>query len=129
MMMGSNSIRNSESIVQDVLDDLGLEYVETNSDFIISCPHHEENVPSYHIDKISGVNHCFSCHEKGTFMSFIMTLTGETYTDVMLYLSKFSKNLFGNDTGETSLHILKDKLNEVIELANSLRAEVLKIKE
>lgn len=49
--------------VLDLLQKQGLDYRASGKDYLIKClnPDHEDSNPSFRIDRISGVAHCFSC--------------------------------------------------------------------
>ena len=49
--------------VLDLLNKYNISYRISGKDFVIKClnPDHEDNNPSFRIDRVSGVSHCFSC--------------------------------------------------------------------
>lgn len=53
--------------VIDILKDRQIKYKESAKDYLVLCfnPEHDDSNPSMHIDKITGVYHCFSCGYKG----------------------------------------------------------------
>jgi len=53
--------------VEELLQKKNLYYMPKERDFIITClnPEHDDKHPSCHVDKITGIYHCFSCGYKG----------------------------------------------------------------
>lgn len=53
--------------VEELLRKKNIYYIPKERDFIVKClnPEHDDNNPSCHIDKITGIFHCFSCGYKG----------------------------------------------------------------
>lgn len=76
-------------LIEDILNEFGVEYEESGNDYLISCIFHEEKNPSFRIDKDSGIWHCFSCDAKGSFFKFVKIISGLNSFDTMMYLSKF----------------------------------------
>lgn len=52
--------------VQELLDKHSVTYSMSGKDFLTKCfnPEHNDNNPSFRIDKINGIGHCFSCGYK-----------------------------------------------------------------
>lgn len=80
--------------VLDLLNKNGLAYTVSGRDYLIKClnPEHEDSNPSFRVDKVNGVAHCFSCGFKTNIFKF-----------------------FGVFTNPVPIKIaaLKDKLNEL----------------
>ena len=53
--------------VREVLDTNHVQYKFSVKDYIVQCfsPQHDDNSPSCHVDKISGIFHCWSCGHSG----------------------------------------------------------------
>ena len=49
--------------VLEIIQKHGLEYKSSGRDYLIRClnPEHPDTDPSFRVDRISGVAHCFSC--------------------------------------------------------------------
>lgn len=49
--------------VEELLISKGLYFNHSGKDFLIKClnPDHDDSSPSFRIDKVTGVSHCFSC--------------------------------------------------------------------
>ena len=52
--------------VLDLIKKQGLTYKLSGKDYLIAClnPDHDDNNPSFRVDKITGISHCFSCGYK-----------------------------------------------------------------
>lgn len=52
--------------VLDLINKQGLRYTESAKDYVIQClnPEHTDSNPSFRVDKITGMTHCFSCGYK-----------------------------------------------------------------
>ena len=52
--------------VQDLLDKEGVRYQTSAKDFVTNClsPEHIDSTPSFRIDQLTGIAHCFSCGYK-----------------------------------------------------------------
>ena len=53
--------------VIDILTSRQIKYKEAGKDYLVQCfnPEHDDTNPSMHVDKITGIFHCFSCGHKG----------------------------------------------------------------
>ena len=53
--------------VRELLDAKHIQYKFSVKDYIVQCfsPKHEDNSPSCHVDKLSGIFHCWSCGYSG----------------------------------------------------------------
>ena len=52
--------------VLDLIKKQGLTYKLSGKDYLIAClnPDHDDSNPSFRVDKITGISHCFSCGYK-----------------------------------------------------------------
>lgn len=52
--------------VLDLIKKQGLTYKLSGKDYLIAClnPEHDDSNPSFRVDKITGISHCFSCGYK-----------------------------------------------------------------
>lgn len=76
-------------LVEEVLKDFGVEYEDKGNDFVVSCPYHAENHPSFYIQKEEGYYNCFSCQASGNFFSFVRLISGFSVSETLQYLSRF----------------------------------------
>ena len=63
--------------VLDILNKNGLAFTVSGRDYLIKClnPEHEDSNPSFRVDKVSGVAHCFSCGFKTNIFKFFGIFT------------------------------------------------------
>jgi len=63
--------------VLDLLQKHGLAYSVSGRDYLIQClnPEHEDSNPSFRVDKVSGVAHCFACGFKTNLFKFYGVFT------------------------------------------------------
>jgi len=56
---------------EEILNEQGLAFRVKGKDLVISClnPRHEDSHPSMHVDKQTGLFHCFSCKTKGNIFT------------------------------------------------------------
>ena len=49
--------------VEELLNEQGKSFLPSGKDFVVRClnPDHEDKNPSFRIDRVSGLGHCFSC--------------------------------------------------------------------
>ena len=63
--------------VLELIQKNGLAYNVSGRDYLIKClnPEHEDSNPSFRVDKVSGVAHCFSCGFKTNIFKFFGVFT------------------------------------------------------
>ena len=63
--------------VLDILNKNGLGFTVSGRDYLIKClnPEHEDSNPSFRIDRVSGVAHCFACGFKTNIFKFFGVFT------------------------------------------------------
>lgn len=63
--------------VQDLLDKHRISYRPSGRDFITRCfnPEHNDTNPSFRVDQVSGIGHCFSCGYKFNIFKYYGVLT------------------------------------------------------
>lgn len=79
--------------VQELLDKNGVRYSHSGKDFLTKCfnPEHEDSNPSFRIDKVSGVGHCFSCNFKFNLFKFYGILTNPNNAKVQKLKQKLQE--------------------------------------
>lgn len=77
--------------VLDLLKKKGLDFRASGQDYLIRClnPHHEDNDPSFRIDKVTGAAHCFGCG----FKTNIFKYYGITNNFISIKISKIKEKL------------------------------------
>lgn len=79
--------------VQNLLKEKGIAYNNSGKDYITSClnPDHTDTNPSFRIDKVTGVYHCFSCGWKGNLFKLFGVVTNHTSIRVVKLKQKLAK--------------------------------------
>jgi DNA primase len=60
---------------------------KTKGTYLGLCPFHNEKTPSFKVDDIKGVYHCFGCKASGDAISFIMETEGLSFVDTVTSLA------------------------------------------
>jgi len=86
--------------VEELLHEKGIPYNVSGKDYLIRClnPEHNDTNPSFRIDKVSGVAHCFSCGFKvNIFTHFGIFTVGNNIKVAKLKakISAIKESLFG----------------------------------
>ena len=65
--------------VLDLLNSKGLSFTISGRDYLIKClnPEHNDNNPSFRVDKVSGIAHCFSCGYKTNIFKYFGIFTNQ----------------------------------------------------
>ncbi len=69
-----------EAEILRYLEEQDIEFSSCGSDFVLRCPSagHEDNEPSFHLDRQAGIYHCFGCDAKGNWEDFKRLISGES---------------------------------------------------
>jgi DNA primase len=86
--------------VLDLLNKYELPFKVSGKDFVIKClnPEHEDNNPSFRVDRLTGVAHCFSCGYKVNIFKHFGLLTNNNSIRVAKLKEKL-KELYVNFNG------------------------------
>ncbi len=78
--------------VLDLINSKGLPFKVSGRDYLIKClnPEHDDSNPSFRVDKVSGVAHCFSCGFKTNIFKHFGILTNHTSIRVAKLKEKLS---------------------------------------
>lgn len=90
-----------------ILRDAKVDTVNDKGDqYEISCPFHEDYMPSCRLNKVTGVYHCFACGRKGTYTRFMWELQGKlgTYSQFCEQVLK-AHSAMQSELGFTSLFV------------------------
>ena len=65
--------------VLDLLNSKGLSFTISGRDYLIKClnPEHNDSNPSFRVDKVSGIAHCFSCGYKTNIFKYFGIFTNQ----------------------------------------------------
>ena len=86
--------------VEELLQKENIPYTVSGKDYVIRClnPEHEDHNPSFRIDKITGISHCYSCGFKVNIFKHFGILTISNNIKVQKLKEKLGKiktSLFG----------------------------------
>ncbi len=65
--------------VETLLRDKGVYFTVSGNDFLTKClnPDHEDTHPSFRVDKVRGIGHCFSCNFKINIFKYYGIITNQ----------------------------------------------------
>lgn len=77
--------------VLDLLKEKGVAFSISGKDYVTHCfnSDHTDNTPSFRIDKVTGISHCFSCGYKANIFKFYGLLTN----NVSIRIAKLKEKL------------------------------------
>lgn len=89
--------------VLDLLQKQGLAYQVSGRDYLIRClnPEHDDSNPSFRVDKVSGVSHCFSCGFKTNIFKFFGIFTNP----IPIKIAKLKEKLAELKTSNLGLEV------------------------
>ncbi len=89
--------------VLELIQKQGLAYQVSGRDYLIRClnPEHDDSNPSFRIDKVSGVAHCFSCGFKTNIFKFFGIFTNP----IPIKIAKLKEKLAELKTNSTGLEL------------------------
>ena len=70
-------ITRNHPLYMEYLDDIGVGYIKSGVNCLLSCPFHEDSNPSLSVNAYGGQWICFSCGKYGRFALLYAGLTGE----------------------------------------------------
>lgn len=79
--------------VLELLQKNGLAYTVSGRDYLIKClnPEHPDSNPSFRVDKVSGVAHCFACGFKTNLFKFYGVFTNPVPIKIMALKEKLAE--------------------------------------
>lgn len=89
--------------VLELINKNGLSFTVSGRDYLIKClnPEHEDSNPSFRVDKVSGVAHCFSCGFKTNIFKFFGVFTNP----VPIKIAALKEKLAELKTSSTGLEL------------------------
>lgn len=81
----ANKIKEAADIVDVVGDYVNL--VKRGANYMGLCPFHNERTPSFSVNPRKNFCYCFSCHQGGSPVNFLMVKEGITYREALLRLA------------------------------------------
>lgn len=79
-------VRERATIVDIVSDYVGLKKSGVN--YLGLCPFHSEKTPSFNVNPVKGIYHCFGCGVGGDVVSFVMRMEGLTFPEAVRFLAR-----------------------------------------
>lgn len=104
----------SDKTLEDIADRINLidvvsEYVElkkSGQGFVGLCPFHKEKTPSFSVNPLRQMYHCFGCHKGGNVFRFLMDVEGYRFPQAV---EKLAKRAGIEIEQPTTTHISKPK--------------------
>ncbi|MBC8388109.1 MAG: DNA primase [Actinobacteria bacterium] len=81
-----NELKSRISI-QDIVSNY-VNLKKTGKSYVGLCPFHKEKTPSFTVDSIKQLYHCFGCGEGGDVISFIMKIENMEFVEAVEFLAK-----------------------------------------
>lgn len=79
-------VRERAAILDVVSDYVGLKKSGVN--YLGLCPFHTEKTPSFNVNPVKGIYHCFGCGVGGDVVSFVMRIEGLTFPEAVRFLAR-----------------------------------------
>lgn len=92
--------------VADLLTKKGVYFIPSGKDYLTKCfsPDHNDSHPSFRIDKVTGISHCFSCGFKTNIFKFYGVLTTN---NVSIKIAKLKDKLAALNFDTNGLEMLE----------------------
>lgn len=79
-------VRERAAILDIVSDYVGLRKSGVN--YLGLCPFHSEKTPSFNVNPVKGIYHCFGCGVGGDVVSFVMRMEGLAFPEAVKFLAR-----------------------------------------
>jgi len=79
-------VRERAAILDVVSDYVGLKKSGVN--YLGLCPFHTEKSPSFNVNPVKGIYHCFGCGVGGDVISFVMKMEGLSFPEAVKFLAR-----------------------------------------
>ncbi len=79
-------VRERAAILDVVSDYVGLKKAGAN--YLGLCPFHSEKTPSFTVNPVKGMFHCFGCGAGGDVVSFVMRIEGLSFPEALRVLAR-----------------------------------------
>lgn len=94
-------IRDTADIAEIISDYVTLK--KKGKSLMGLCPFHQEKTPSFSVDAVKGLYHCFGCGAGGDVFNFIMEMENITFPEAVKNLAeRYGISLPASDTDETA---------------------------
>lgn len=61
----------------------------SNNSYVGLCPFHNEKSPSFFVNNLKKIYHCFGCNAGGNIITFFMNIENMSYQETITYLSEY----------------------------------------
>ena len=111
----------------DIVDIIGksLKIKRQGSNYFACCPFHKEKSPSFSINPLKQMYHCFGCAESGNVISFVMKYNGWEFIDSIKYLATLTGVTIPSDGPQLSIGQIKQQKERKLGLIESINKTVL----
>lgn len=112
-----NEIRESADLV-DVISEY-IQLKKSGANYKALCPFHQEHTPSFMVNPVKQIFHCFGCSIGGNVFTFIMKIENVEFIDSLKILAKRA-GIEIEETGGSSIAREKEEIYNLIEFATKL---------
>lgn len=112
-----NEIRESADLV-DVISEY-IQLKKSGANYKALCPFHQEHTPSFMVNPVKQIFHCFGCSVGGNVFTFIMKIENVEFIDSLKILAKRA-GIEIEETGGSSQGREKEEIYNLIEFATKL---------
>jgi DNA primase len=103
----------------DIVDVIGgyVPLKRAGANFVALCPFHKEKSPSFNVNPLKQIFHCFGCHKGGDVFAFVKEFESIDFPDAVRRLGERAKIPIETDAhaGAADTRHLKDRLLQVHE--------------
>lgn len=112
-----NEIRESADLV-DVISEY-IQLKKSGANYKALCPFHQEHTPSFMVNPVKQIFHCFGCSIGGNVFTFIMKIENVEFIDSLKILAKRAGIEIEKESG-SSIGREKEEIYNLIEFATKL---------
>lgn len=112
-----NEIRESADLV-DVISEY-IQLKKSGANYKALCPFHQEHTPSFMVNPVKQIFHCFGCSVGGNVFTFIMKIENVEFIDSLKILAKRAGIEIEKESG-SSIGREKEEIYNLIEFATKL---------
>src|SRR5580692_10746858 len=103
----------------DIVDVIGgyVPLKRAGANFVALCPFHKEKSPSFNVNPLKQIYHCFGCHKGGDVFSFVKDYENIDFPDAVRRLAERARIPIETDpqAGASETRHLKDRLLQIHE--------------
>lgn len=111
-----NEIRESADLV-DVISEY-IQLKKSGANYKALCPFHQEHTPSFMVNPVKQIFHCFGCSVGGNVFTFIMKIENVEFIDSLKILAKRAGIEIEKESG-SSIGREKEEIYNLIEFATN----------